>query len=78
MMQMAPSGASLAQLPAITGYTITEKAPEGDGHVFEVAFESSAGSATLLATWKPIVGQWKVVGVTVVSVTAAPETGASG
>jgi len=75
MMQMAPGGASaasLAQLPSISGYQIEEKGAEGDAHSFEVTFESAAGSATLLATWKPVVGQWKITGVTVVSLAPTP------
>ena len=75
MMQMAPgtaSAASVAQLPSITGFTISEKGVEGEAHSFEVTFDSAAGTATLMTTWAPVVGQWKITGVSVVSLTPAP------
>ena len=73
MMAMAPAGAtpggmSLAQMPSISGYTIEDLGAEDDGHVYQVRFESPSGSATLAATWKQVVGQWKITAVRVVSI----------
>lgn len=75
MIRMAPagtSGASLAQLPSISGYTIEDLGPvEGGGHDYQVRFESPAGAATLAATWKVVVGQWKIAAVRVVGIEPA-------
>jgi hypothetical protein len=70
MMQMAPAanGMSFASMPAITGYTITECPPEGDAQVYQIAFESAMGRATLAASWKQLLGQWKVTGVRLVGI----------
>jgi hypothetical protein len=69
MMQMAPQGGqvSLAQMPNITGYAIEPIGPDGDGFVYNVTFTSSIGRATAAATWKQLMGQWKITGISVVS-----------
>jgi len=74
MMQMAPAGGgmSLAQMPSISGYTIEDHGPDdAGGHVYQVCFESAMGRATLAATWKELMGQWKITAVRVVSIEAA-------
>ncbi|MGE5597311.1 MAG: hypothetical protein ACM3S1_14900 [Hyphomicrobiales bacterium] len=78
MMQMAPQGGAgmnLAQLPNITGYEIQDMGTEGDGHVYQVTFTSEMGRATLSATWKDVLGQWKITSVGVVSIEPAEGTG---
>lgn len=70
--QAGASGLSLTQMPQMTGYTIEERGVEGDAHLFEVTFHSSAGSATLLTRWAPVLGQWKITGVSVVSAQPSP------
>jgi len=69
MMQLGASAGSLSptSMPNITGYEIAEIGPEGDGEVFHIAFTSPAGKATLAATWKQIMGQWKIAAVSLVS-----------
>ncbi len=72
MMQLGASGGmSPATMPNITGYTLNEMGQDGDGHLFHVTFHSAAGSATLAATWKQIMGQWKITAVALVSAEAA-------
>ena len=74
LMQMAPAGAgqlSITSMPAISGYDITELQMEGEAHVFEVAFHSAIGRATLAGSWKQILGQWKVTGVRLVGIEPA-------
>jgi hypothetical protein len=74
MMQLGASAGSLspASMPNITGFEITEIGPEGDGEVFHIAFTSAAGSATLAATWRQIMGQWKIAAVSLVSAEPGP------
>lgn len=69
MMQLATSagGLSPATMPNIEGYGISDIGPDGDGEVFDVTFRSSAGTATLRATWKLVMGQWKITAVGLVS-----------
>jgi len=69
MMQMAPQGGqvSLTQMPNITGYEITPVGPEEDSFVYHVTFTSTIGRATAAATWKQVVGQWKITAINVVS-----------
>lgn len=68
----APGGMSPATMPNITGYEIADAGEDGDAHVFHVTFTSTAGQATLAATWKQIMGQWKITAVSLVSAEAAP------
>ena len=75
MMAMAPAGAggmSFAQLPSISGYSVEDLGPAaGGGHDYQVRFEAAAGSATVAATWKEVVGQWKITAVRVVGIEPA-------
>lgn len=75
MMQMAAQagGMSPAAMPGIQGYEIVEMPPEGDGEVFNVTFTSSVGRATLAATWKQMMGQWKLTSIGLVSAEAAQQ-----
>ncbi len=69
MMQLGASAGSLspASMPSITGYEIAEVGPDGDAQRFHITFASAAGTATLAATWKQIMGQWKITAVSLVS-----------
>ena len=69
MMQMAAQagGMSPAAMPNIQGYEITELPSEGDGELFHVTFTSPQGHATLAATWKQVMGQWKITAISLVS-----------
>ena len=70
LMQLAPAGGglSLMSMPAISGYELQELPPEGDARVWQLAFLSPAGRATLAASWKQVLGQWKITGVRLVSI----------
>ena len=75
MMQMGTQagGVSPAQMPNIEGYDLKDFGPQEDGgELFHVTFRSSAGTATLGATWKQLMGQWKIVAVNLVSAEPAP------
>ena len=66
-------GLSPAQMPNIEGYDLKDFGPQEDGcELFHVTFRSSAGTATLGATWKQLMGQWKIVAVNLVSAEPAP------
>lgn len=65
-------GLSPAQMPNIQGYEIQEMGQEDGADVFHVTFRSDAGTATLSASWKQVMGQWKVVAVSLVSAEPAP------
>lgn len=65
-------GLSPAQMPNIQGYEITEMGANGDAEVFHVTFRSDAGTATLAASWKQVMGQWKITAVELVSAQPAP------
>ncbi len=69
----APAGLSITQMPNIRGYEIAEKGAEGDTHVFDVTFRSDVGSATIAASWKQVMGQWKIVNVALVSAELAQQ-----
>lgn len=69
-------GLSPAQMPNIQGFEIIEKGAAGDAEVFHVTFRSEAGTATLAASWKQIMGQWKITAVELVS--ASPSAQAEG
>lgn len=69
-------GLSPAQMPNIEGYEIAEMGETGDGgQLFQVTFRSSVGTATLGATWKQVMGQWKIAKVELVSAEPAPGAG---
>jgi hypothetical protein len=67
MGAQAPAGLSPANMPNIEGYEITEAGLDADAEVFHVTFRSNIGTATLAASWKQVMGQWKIVAVSLVS-----------
>lgn len=73
MLQLGQEAGGLApaSMPGIEGYEIVEGEPAPDGEVFDVTFRSAVGTATLATTWKQVLGQWKIVGVKLVSAQAA-------
>jgi hypothetical protein len=74
MMAMGASAGSLspASMPNITAYEIAEIGLDGDSEVFHITFTSAVGRATLAATWRQIMGQWKIAAVSLVSAEASP------
>lgn len=73
MQHMPPSGQmSLTSMPAINRYDIEALGPAGEAHVYNVTFHSEMGKATLGSEWKQILGQWKISGVTLMSLEPAP------
>ncbi len=60
-------GLSPASMPNIEGYDIKEFGADGDTELFHVTFRSDAGTATIAASWKQVMGQWKIVSVSLVS-----------
>ena len=68
----AGGGLTPQSMPSITGYAIEEQADDAEGDLFHVRFDSEAGSATLAARWKEVMGQWKITEVALVE---APESG---
>lgn len=68
----AAGGLSPAQMPDIEGYDVEDVGAEGDAEVFHITFRSSVGVATLKASWKQVLGQWKITAVSLVSAEAAP------
>ena len=67
MGSQAPAGLSITQMPNIQGYEIVDKGVQGDVEVFDVTFRSDIGSATIAASWKQVMGQWKITSVSLVS-----------
>ena len=69
LMKMAPGAGQFAitAMPAITGYEIEEKGEADGGSLFHVTFTAAIGTATLAARWKEVLGQWKIVGASLVS-----------
>lgn len=65
-------GLSPAQMPNIRGYEIEERGQDGDADIFHVTFRSDVGTATLSASWKQIMGQWKIVAVSLISAEPTP------
>ena len=65
-------GLSPAQMPNIQGYEIQEFGPEADAEVFHVTFRSDIGTATIAASWKLVMGQWKITNVSLISAEVAP------
>jgi hypothetical protein len=68
----AAGGLSPAQMPSIEGYDVEDMGAEGDTEVFHITFRSSVGTATLKASWKQVMGQWKITAVSLVSAEATP------
>ncbi len=66
-------GLSPTQMPNIQRYELLDFGDDGGTHLFHVKFVSDAGTATLAASWKLIMGQWKVVAVSLVSADPAPQ-----
>lgn len=60
-------GLSPAQMPNIQGYDILDFGSDGEAEVFHVSFRSDAGTATIAASWKQIMGQWKMTSVSLIS-----------
>ncbi len=59
--------------PHNEGDELKDFGPQEDGgELFHVTFRSSVGTATLGATWKQVMGQWKIVAVSLVSAEPAP------
>lgn len=70
MMQLGAQagGMSPATMPNIEGYEVIDAGPRDDGQVFNVTFRSALGRATVAATWKQIMGQWKIAAIDLVSI----------
>ena len=66
-------GLSLTQMPNIQGYEILDFGTYEDAEVFHVTFRSDAGNATIAASWKQVMGQWKIVSVNLVSAELAEQ-----
>ncbi len=64
---------SITQMPNIESYEIAEKGVQDAAEVFEVAFKSDIGTATIAASWKQVMGQWKITSVHLVSAEVAPQ-----
>lgn len=80
MMQMAAAngGATPATLPNIQSYDITpEQATEDGAERFRVTFVAAEGRATVVATWKQVMGQWKITAVELVAAERSPDAGTS-
>lgn len=81
MMQAAAqqgAGSSPLQLgamPNVESYEIREAGTTEDTESFHVSFVSNLGRATIGSTWKQIAGQWKVVGLEVISIEPAETAG---
>ena len=67
-------GLAPTTMPNIQRYELLDFGPDGDVHLFHVKFVSDAGTATLAASWKLIMGQWKVVAVSLVSAEPAQQS----
>ncbi|MEO8539622.1 MAG: hypothetical protein ABI577_07770 [bacterium] len=64
---------SITSMPNIRGYEMVEKGVHDDAEVFEVTFSSDVGTATIAASWKQVMGQWKITSVALVNAEAAPQ-----
>lgn len=69
----APAGLSITQMPNIQGYEIADKGRDDETDVFEVTFRSDIGSATIAASWKQVMGQWKIVNIALVGAELAQQ-----
>jgi hypothetical protein len=68
LMGLGTSGGLTPQsMPSISGYEIEEQTDDAEGELFHVRFDSPAGSATLAARWKEVMGQWKITEVALVA-----------
>jgi hypothetical protein len=77
MMQLGAQGGGLTpqQLPSITGYTIEDVGSDGESETFNVTFTSAAGTATIAARWKQVLGQWKIAAIQLVSAQQTEQSG---
>lgn len=79
VMQLVPQGGaglSLGNMPNITSYELLQFGAQQDGgELFHATFSSSLGKATLGATWKQVMGQWKITSISLVGL--EPIAGAS-
>ena len=67
MMQLGTGGGLTPQtMPSITGYELSDMGAEDEAEVFHAKFLSAIGSATLSAKWKLVLGQWKIVDISLV------------
>ena len=75
MLQLAAQsgGMSPAAMPNIQGYELTELPSGDEGELFHVTFTSPQGQATLAATWKQVMGQWKITAIGIVSAEQAQQ-----
>lgn len=69
-----PGAFSLTSMPAITSYELGESTVLDGAELIPATFHSALGSLTIVATWKEIMGAWKIAAVTVNNI--APKTGA--
>lgn len=79
MMQMASAngGVSPATMPNMQSYDIEEAGATPDGgERFRVTFVAAEGHATLTATWREVLGAWKITAVELESAERAEEGGA--
>jgi hypothetical protein len=70
-MGQETGGLSLAQMPQITDYTLHPAGETEDASLYDVTFNSTAGSVALRATWKNVLGQWKIAAIEVLSAQVA-------
>lgn len=59
-------------LPSIQSYTLETVSESDEEGVFKVTFHSAAGTATLSTRWIPVMGQWKIAGVELISAEVEP------
>lgn len=74
MMAFVPQGGalSLANMPNISGHEVIAIGPADDGgYVYHIAFTSAIGKATLAATWREVLGQWKATALALVAIQPA-------
>lgn len=68
LMGLGSSGGLTPQsMPSITGYAVEEWPDGGEGEMIHVRFDSEAGSATIAARWKEVMGQWRITEVALIS-----------
>lgn len=68
----AAAGLSMTNLPAITGYELTEPVSEmSGGETIVATFTSPLGSLRIASTWKQVMGKWKIASVSNLEITPA-------
>lgn len=68
MADLAPEAMSGAMslggaLQGVTAYRIASHTPDGEDHIFEIAYTTAAGDLTVRSRWRAIGDDWKVVEV---------------